>query len=86
MSRKKAQDRERELLEEKSNQEANIKSMLERMESLDRTGMLDVSQMDKSVLLDQMQNLQAILNPDNETITLVDIGAQDGKQPFKYKT
>ena len=79
MSRKKAQDRERELLEEKSNQEANIKSMLERMESLDRTGMLDVSQMDKSVLLDQMQNLQAILNPDNETITLVDMGAQDGK-------
>ena len=86
MSRKKAQDRERELLEEKSNQEANIKSMLERMESLDRTGMLDVSQMDKSVLLDQMQNLQAILNPDNETITLVDMGTQDGKQPFKYKT
>ena len=60
--------------------------MLERMESLDRTGMLDVSQMDKSVLFDQMQNLQAILNPDNETITLVDMGAQDGKQPFKYKT
>ena len=53
--------------------------MLERMESLDRTGMLDVSQMDKSVLFDQMQNLQAILNPDNETITLVDMGAQDGK-------
>ncbi len=53
-----AADREKELLERGSAQEAHMKSMIEKMEKLDRTANLNESSlMDKSSMLDQMSNI-----------------------------
>ena len=62
--------------------------MLEKMEKLDRTANLnESSSLDKSALLDQMQNIQAVLDPDHQTITLVNTaGTENGHKAFKMKT
>lgn len=62
--------------------------MLEKMEKLDRTANLnESSSLDKSALLDQMQNIQAVLDPDHQTITLVNTaGTENGYKAFKMKT
>lgn len=61
--RRLAADREKELLEHRNNAEQSIKTMLTRMESMDRSSN-DVS-MDRSSMLGEMQNFQAMINPDN---------------------
>ena len=84
---RRAADREKELLEDRNAQETNIKQMLEKMEKLDRTSFLenDKSMMDQSTIMDTMQNLQAILDPDSQSVTLVNMGGAKGKA-FKLHT
>ena len=84
---RRAADREKELLEDRKAQETNIKQMLEKMEKLDRTSFLenDKSMMDQSTIMDTMQNLQAMLDPDSQSVTLVNMGGAKGKA-FKLRT
>ena len=69
-------DREKELIDARHTQESNIQGMLQKMavldkSALDRSGLdrshMDTSQigMDRSALFDQMQGIQAIIDPDN---------------------
>ena len=42
--------------------------------------------MDKSAIMDQLQGIQAILDPDNQFVTLVSTGENNGMRGFKMKT
>lgn len=57
--------------------------------ALDRSQM-DTSQIglsaDRSAILDQLQGIQAIIDPDNQHVTLVSIGDANGNKAFKLKT
>ena len=87
VQRKKADDREKQLMEDRSTQEANFKAMLERMEKLDTTANVnDSSSLDKSAMFDQMQNIQALLDPETQTVTLINMGGGDNQKAFKMKT
>ena len=51
---------------------------------------MDTSQIglatDRSASLDQLQGIQAIIDPDNQHVTLVSIGDANGNKAFKIKT
>ena len=55
------------------------------MEKLERSANDTSAMMDTSSIMDNhMQNVQAVLDPDNQTVTLVSIGGDAGA--FKMKT
>lgn len=87
MQAKKQADRERELLEERNNQEANIKSMLERMQQLDRSAMDTSAMLDRSSLTanELPQNIQAVVDHDSHTVTLINTDSQGRQYKMKQK-
>lgn len=48
---------------------------------------MDRSALDRSALeTDQLENIQAVMNPDGITISLIDMGGANGKRPVKIKS
>ena len=78
----------KELQDDRNAQEVNIRSILGKMEKLDHTGMdisVDRSAIgersaigDRSVLMEQMQGIEAVLDPDSRSVTLVCVGGPNG--------
>ena len=42
--------------------------------------------MDRSTIMDQLQNIQALLDPETQTVTLINMGGGDSSKAFKMQT